>query len=260
MALYPDRRSAALPALAAAQRLHGWCSPEAIEQVACVMGVTPAYLEAVATLLRHARDRARRPPQRLRVHEHLLLAARRRRAATRRCARCRRSAGRRARDQRARVRVPRRVRHRADGLRRRRLRRPAEPRPTRRGCSTTCAPGDRCCPRSSSRAGRADRRWDARCSCSTDIDEPGLATLEVYERRGGYESLRKALAMSPEEVLERARSLGPARARRRGLRDGHEGLVPAEGRDGQVPRVQRRRVRAGHVQGPRTDAEDAAHR
>src|SRR3954451_25091901 len=34
-----------------------------------------------------------------------------------------------------------------------------------------------------------------------DIDEPGLATLEVYERRGGYESLRKALAMGPEEVL-----------------------------------------------------------
>ncbi len=49
MALYPDPRSAALPALAAAQRLHGWCSPEAIEEVACVMGLTPAYLAAVAT-------------------------------------------------------------------------------------------------------------------------------------------------------------------------------------------------------------------
>jgi NADH-quinone oxidoreductase subunit E len=49
MANYPDRRSATLPALEAAQRLHGWCSPEAIEQVACVMSVTPAYLESVAT-------------------------------------------------------------------------------------------------------------------------------------------------------------------------------------------------------------------
>ncbi len=49
MADYPDRRSAALPALAAAQRVHGWCSPEAIEQVACVMRVTPAYLDSVAT-------------------------------------------------------------------------------------------------------------------------------------------------------------------------------------------------------------------
>jgi NADH-quinone oxidoreductase subunit F len=33
------------------------------------------------------------------------------------------------------------------------------------------------------------------------IDEPGLNTLEVYERRGGYQALRKALAMTPEEVL-----------------------------------------------------------
>jgi NADH-quinone oxidoreductase subunit E len=49
MANYPDRRSAALPALAAAQRVHGWCSPEAVEQVACVMRVTPAYLDSVAT-------------------------------------------------------------------------------------------------------------------------------------------------------------------------------------------------------------------
>ncbi|HUA12201.1 MAG TPA: NAD(P)H-dependent oxidoreductase subunit E [Solirubrobacteraceae bacterium] len=49
MSLYPDRRSAALPALEAAQRVHGWCSPEALEQVACVMRVTPAYLESVAT-------------------------------------------------------------------------------------------------------------------------------------------------------------------------------------------------------------------
>ena len=49
MAKYPDRHSAALPALGAAQRVHGWCSPEAIEQVAAVMQVTPAYLSAVAT-------------------------------------------------------------------------------------------------------------------------------------------------------------------------------------------------------------------
>jgi len=49
MAKYPDRRSAAIPALHAAQRLHGWCSPTAIEQVACVMRLTPGYLTAVAT-------------------------------------------------------------------------------------------------------------------------------------------------------------------------------------------------------------------
>jgi NADH-quinone oxidoreductase subunit E len=49
MARYPERHSAAIPALHAAQQLHGWCSPEAIEQVACVMRVTPAYLDSVAS-------------------------------------------------------------------------------------------------------------------------------------------------------------------------------------------------------------------
>jgi NADH-quinone oxidoreductase subunit E len=49
MAKYPDRRSAAIPALHAAQGMHGWCSPEAIDQVAAVMELTPAYLTAVAT-------------------------------------------------------------------------------------------------------------------------------------------------------------------------------------------------------------------
>ena len=49
MAKYPDFRSAAIPALHAVQRYHGWCSPTAIEQAACVMRLTPAYLAAVAT-------------------------------------------------------------------------------------------------------------------------------------------------------------------------------------------------------------------
>lgn len=49
MARYPDPHSAALPALKAAQRHHGWCSPRAIREAACVMRVTPGYLTAVAT-------------------------------------------------------------------------------------------------------------------------------------------------------------------------------------------------------------------
>ncbi len=40
------------------------------------------------------------------------------------------------------------------------------------------------------------------------IDEPGLNTLEVYERRGGYESLRKALAMTPADVLSELEASG----------------------------------------------------
>jgi NADH:ubiquinone oxidoreductase subunit E len=49
MSLYPDRRSAAIPALHAAQAVHGWCSPEALRQVAATMQVTPAYLSSVAS-------------------------------------------------------------------------------------------------------------------------------------------------------------------------------------------------------------------
>jgi len=49
MAKYPDRRSAAIPALHAAQATYGFCSPQAIEQVAAVMQLTPAYLTSVAT-------------------------------------------------------------------------------------------------------------------------------------------------------------------------------------------------------------------
>lgn len=49
MTRYPDPKSASIPALAAAQRLHGWVSPEAFRQVGCVMGLTPAYLLAVAS-------------------------------------------------------------------------------------------------------------------------------------------------------------------------------------------------------------------
>jgi NADH-quinone oxidoreductase subunit E len=49
MERYPEPRSASIPALWAVQRHYGWCSPEGIAQAASVMGVTPAYLEAVAS-------------------------------------------------------------------------------------------------------------------------------------------------------------------------------------------------------------------
>ena len=49
MTRYPDRRSASIPSLRAAQRVHGWLSPTAVEQVAAVMRLTPGYLIAVAT-------------------------------------------------------------------------------------------------------------------------------------------------------------------------------------------------------------------
>jgi NADH-quinone oxidoreductase subunit F len=41
-----------------------------------------------------------------------------------------------------------------------------------------------------------------------DIDEPGLNTLSVYEARGGYAAMRKALSMTPGEVLAELEASG----------------------------------------------------
>ena len=49
MSRYPERRSAAIPALWAVQRRYGWCTPDGIRQAAAVMRVTPGYLESVAS-------------------------------------------------------------------------------------------------------------------------------------------------------------------------------------------------------------------
>jgi NADH-quinone oxidoreductase subunit E len=49
MGRYPELRSASIPALWSVQRHYGWCSPEGIRQAAAVMGLTPAYLQSVAS-------------------------------------------------------------------------------------------------------------------------------------------------------------------------------------------------------------------
>ena len=49
MARYPDRRSATIPALHAMQDRYGWCTPQGIQEVACVMRLTPGYLISVAS-------------------------------------------------------------------------------------------------------------------------------------------------------------------------------------------------------------------
>jgi NADH-quinone oxidoreductase subunit E len=49
VAKYPDRRSAVIPALHEVQERYGWCTPEGIEQAACVLRLTPGYLISVAS-------------------------------------------------------------------------------------------------------------------------------------------------------------------------------------------------------------------
>ncbi len=49
MTKYPDIRSAVIPAMKVVQNEHGWLSPTAMEQAACVLRLTPAYLVSVAS-------------------------------------------------------------------------------------------------------------------------------------------------------------------------------------------------------------------
>jgi NADH-quinone oxidoreductase subunit E len=48
-ALYPETRSAILPALRLAQERYGWLPPEAFREVADALDLTPAYCQSVAS-------------------------------------------------------------------------------------------------------------------------------------------------------------------------------------------------------------------
>ena len=198
MARYPDRRSAAIPALHAVQRRYGWCSPEGIEQAACVMRLTPAYLTAVATFYdmlytqpvgRHdvyvctniscslcgadelfaAFTRARRRRPRASTSAPSSASAR---ATSRRWPRSTATTSGRSR--------PTRCPPSLDAVRR-----GEEPLPERQ------------LKRLQVRRPASAHSLMTDLLLFKDIDEPGLDTLDVYARRGGYEALRKALAMTP---------------------------------------------------------------
>ena len=220
-----------LPALWAVQRHYGWCTPEGIRQAAAVMGVTPGLPGVGRHLLRPLPHQPGGPPPGARLPQHLLLAARRRRRcssafceaagvdAARGRPRRRELAGRRGLPEG--LRVPGRLRHRADGLDRRALLRAAQRRRRPRPRSSSCAPApSRCRTRRSPSAAPAggpepepdpqrDRRPEASEEAPADvaetrmlfrhIDEPGLASIETYRRLGGYRALERALqgASSP---------------------------------------------------------------
>ena len=207
-------------------------------------------------VLRHVRDAAQGPRRRLRLHEHLLLAARRRPLYEAMLD----AAGNDPDFHVQVVRVPRRVRHRADGL--------VDGEYVGPLVEADCAQivedvkagrpvlEAKQLPRTA-KAGRATlTTWQL---LFDNIDQPGLNTLDGLPReRGGYEMLAQGARHGAGRRARRAAGVRHPRPRRRRLRDGHEGVVPPQGRHGQVRRLQRGRVRAGDVQGPRADAEEPA--
>jgi NADH-quinone oxidoreductase subunit E len=48
-AIYPESRSAVMPALRAAQERYGWLTPDALREVAEALDLTPAYCMGIAT-------------------------------------------------------------------------------------------------------------------------------------------------------------------------------------------------------------------
>ena len=41
-----------------------------------------------------------------------------------------------------------------------------------------------------------------------DINKEGLHTMKVYQKLGGYQSLKKAFAQKPEEIVEAVKASG----------------------------------------------------
>jgi NADH-quinone oxidoreductase subunit F len=196
MAKYPDRHSAAIPALHLAQEIHGWLSPEAITQVAAVMEVTPAYLTSVATfydmLVTHPKPRndvfvctnisctLRGADE---FYEAMLVAAAEDPDVDVRSFECLGACD---------IAPMASVNGEYVG--------PLETDDAEAIVEALRA-GQPVLPDKQLRRRPCVDHAQTTHLLFKDVDEPALNTLEVYRRRGGYDSLRKALSMSREEVL-----------------------------------------------------------
>jgi NADH-quinone oxidoreductase subunit F len=198
MGRYPDRHSAVLPALHAAQQLHGWLSPEALDQVAAVMRVTPAYLTSVATFY----DMLETEPELVGHHDVYV------------CTNI--SCSLRGADEFYEAMIAAAAEHPDVHVRAFECMGACDIAPMASVDGDYVGPledddaerivGDLGAGRPVLEAKQLRRRKSTQPEGTKTllfdgIDEPGLNTLEVYERRGGYQSLRKALSMAPEDVL-----------------------------------------------------------
>ena len=91
------------------------------------------------------------------------------------------------------------------------------------------------------------------------VREPNSFTLDFYLQHEGYEALKKALGDDARRGHRAGQGVRPARPRRRRFPDRHEVAVRRqEVAEAALHRLQRRRERAGHVQGSPADGAQSA--
>ena len=238
----PGAKSAVLPALRLAQERYGWLSPDAFREVADALEETPAYCESVASFY----DMFHLAP----VGEHLVEVC-----TNVSCALVGAQQVLEAFEAELGVRPGETTEDGKVTLRTvecaggcgwgtvvavdHRYREPVQ---------AEDVPGDR---------GGADADDASRSSSRGAAPDRDLTKLAAYREVGGYDAARAGARDGAAGAPRRAARRERARTRRRRLPDGQEGELPREGhRQADLPRRQRGRVRAGHVQGPR----DHVHR
>ncbi len=81
---------------------------------------------------------------------------------------------------------------------------------------------------------------------------PNSASLDTYLATDGYQAFRKAAGMKPDEIIEEVKASNLRGRGGAGFPTGHEvELRAAHFAQAEVHRGERRRERAGHLQGPR---------
>ena len=91
------------------------------------------------------------------------------------------------------------------------------------------------------------------------VREPNSFTLDLYLKHQGYDGLKKALTMTPEAIIDAVKASGLRGRGGAGLPDRHEVAVRGqEGEQAALHLLQRRRERAGHLQGPPADGAQPA--